>query len=299
MILPTVRQLECLVAVAQSLNFRRAAEACYITQPALSAQIQLLEGVLGLKLFERDRRRVLPTAVGAALAEQARGILAALRDMTEASASFKEPLSGTLRLGVIPTVAPYLLPRAIQRVHRKCPRLRLLLREDQTARLVEQIHAGTLDLALLALEADLEGLELLPLLVDPFVFAAPRDHPLAGRKRVSEADLLDQDVLLLDDGHCLRDQALAICDRAGAREMDDFRASSLGTLVQMVAGGVGVTLLPRMSLEVEAGPGRRLQIIPFDAKGPKRTIGLAWRPSSCRKTEFRLLGEIMKEVFRS
>ena len=289
--LPSVRQLECLVAVARTLSFRRAAEACYITQPALSAQIQQLENLLGLKLFERDRKRVIATAAGELLASRASAILADLRDLTEAAHSFKDPLSTTLKLGVIPTIAPYVLPRALKEVHRRFPRLELFLRETQTSRCLELLSDGSLDLALLALEADLGDVETLPLYFDPFVLAVPPEHRLAGRKRVSEKDLLEESVLLLEDGHCLRDQTLSICDRAGACELGDFRASSLTTLVQMVAGGVAVTLLPEMSLPVEAGPDRRIEVIPFAAKGPGRTVGLIWRPSSLREPEFRLLGE--------
>jgi len=296
--IPTVRQLQCLVAVAEALNFRQAAEACFITQPALSAQIQQLESLLGVRLFERDRRKVLPTAAGAAMAHKARDVLAELRDLAEAASAFKDPLSGRLRLGVIPTVAPYVLPRALREVHRRYPALQLLLKEAQTARLVELVGDGTLDLALVALEADLGDLETLALFEDPFVLAVPTDHRLARRKRVTEKDLEQEEVLLLDDGHCLREQAFSICDRAGACELGDFRASSLTTLVQMVSGGVGVTLLPRMSTRVEAGPERPLKLVPFGPKGPSRTIGLAWRASSIRKPEFRLLAEAIQDGLR-
>jgi len=292
--LPSVRQLECLAAVAEKLNFRRAAEACYITQPALSAQIQQLEALLGLKLFERDRRRVLPTAAGTQMAKKARGILAELHDLTEAAANHKEPLTGTLRLGVIPTVAPYVLPRALSEVHRRHPRLRLLLREGQTQELLELLQDGSLDLVLLALEADLGDAETLALFEDRFLLAVPPEHCLARRKRVSEKDLHAEEVLLLEDGHCLRDQALSICNSAGACELGDFRASSLTTLVEMVSGGVGVTLLPELALKAEGGREGRLALIPFGKASPSRTIGLAWRPSSIRKTEFRLLGEAIK-----
>ena len=292
--LPTIRQLECLVAVEEALNFRKAAGACHITQPALSAQIQQLERLLGVQLFERDRRRVLPTAAGAALAQKAREILAELGELSEAAGSFKQPLSGTLRLGVIPTVAPYVLPRALRDVHERYPDLRLLLREGHTAHLMEQLNEGALDLALLALEADLGEAETVPLFKDAFVLAVPFGHRLASRKRVSEKDLREEEVLLLDDGHCLRDQALSICDGAGACELGDFRASSLTTLVQMVSGGAGVTLLPEISLSVEVMPERRITTVPFGAQKPFRTIGLAWRPSSIRKAEFQLLGEVIR-----
>jgi len=294
--LPSVRQLECLVAVAATLNFRRAAEACFITQPALSAQIKQLETQLGLELFERNRRRVLPTPAGTALAEKARRILAELGDLTEAATSFKEPLTGTLRLGVIPTVAPYLLPRALRDVSRRHPRLRLLLHEGQTEELTRLLDEGSLDLLLLALDAPLGQVATLPLFSDPFLLAVPHGHRLASRKRVSERDLVGELVLLLDDGHCLRDQALSICGAAGASELGDFRASSLTTLVQMVSGGVGVTLLPRMSAAVEGLPERKLTLLPFGAKKPARTIGLAWRPTSIRAGEFRELGRLLADA---
>lgn len=292
--LPTVRQLECLVAVARTLNFRRAAESCYITQPALSAQIRQLESSLGLRLFERNRRRVLPTPAGSALAEKARRILADLQDLTDAASGFKSPLSGTIRLGVIPTVAPYVLPKAMGEVDRLYPDLRLWLKEEPTARLLDSLSKGDIDVALLALEADLGDVETLPLFEDAFVLAVPDQHRLARRKRVSEKDLQAEDVLLLDDGHCLRDQALGICRAAGARELGDFRASSLTTLVQMVVGGVGITLLPSVAIEVEATPERALSLIPMGSKPPSRTIGLVWRKSSMRSKEFEMLGEAIQ-----
>ena len=199
--LPSIRQLECLVAVIDSLSFRKAAEACYITQPALSAQIQQLESLLGVKLFERNRRKVLPTAAGVAMGEKARAILADVQELTAAADSFKKPLSGTLRLGVIPTVAPYILPQAFKEVHRRYPDLRLLLREAQTGVLVEAANEGALDVLLVALEADLNGLETIALLEDPFFLAVPDGHSLANRKQVTEKDLRDEELLLLDDGH--------------------------------------------------------------------------------------------------
>ena len=297
--LPSVRQLECLVAVAETLNFRRAAEACYITQPALSAQIQQLERSLGMQLFERDRRSVLPTPCGSALAERAEAILADLRDFAEGASAFRNPLSGVLKLGLIPTVAPYVLPRALTAVRRGYPDLRLLLREEQTERLIDQLLCGELDVLLMALEVELHGMETLPLFHDPFLLAVPAAHALAARKRVSGKDLHGEQVLLLDDGHCLRDQALAVCDVSGATEFGDFRASSLTTLLQMVAGGLGVTLIPELAVKAEAGSGRALKVLPFGARGPGRTIGLVWRPSSIRKSEYGLLGDaILKGLGR-
>jgi len=291
---PSLRQLECFVAVAEQLSFRRAAGACFVTQPALSLQIQQLEARLGTRLFERDRRRVLITPAGLELLPRARAALSEVDAMVGAAQELHDPLSGTLRLGVIPTVAPYVLPAAIGALRRRSPKLRLYLREDPTARLVEQVQQGKLDLALLALEAELGTLERLPLYRDPFVLAVPAGHGLAGRKTVREQELEGEDVLLLEDGHCLRDQALSICDRVGARELGDFRATSLNTLVRMVAGGTGVTLLPTMALTVELRPQDGVVTVPFAAR-QARTIGLVWRPSTPRRAAFELVGEVFAQ----
>ncbi len=295
MTLPTPRQLECLVAVAETRHFGRAAKACFISQPALSHQIQQLEGLLGLTLFERDRRHVLPTEAGQALAERAATLLGELRDFADSASAFSEPLTGTLRLGVIPTVAPYALPSLLGQVQARHPHLRIFLREGQTEELVQRLLRAELDLLLLALEADLGGARTMALASDPFLLALPKGHRLAHRKRVREADLEGEALLLLDDGHCLRDQALSFCNAAGALELDNFRASSLSTLVQMVVGGVGVTLLPRLAARVEASPDRGLDLVPFSSKGPGRTLGLAWRGGALRAREFSLLGEEIRE----
>jgi LysR family transcriptional regulator, hydrogen peroxide-inducible genes activator len=284
---PSVRQLEYAVAVADHRSFRRAAAASGITQPALSAQIAQLERDLGAQIFERDRRRVLVTPAGEEVLGHARRILGALDDLVDGAGSHREPLTGTVRLGVIPTVAPYLLPAGLPAVRARHPRLKLILREDQTARLLAELDAGRIDAALLALPVpgDLAAIELYR---EEFLLAAPDGHPLLGRRRVRQDDLDGETTLLLEDGHCLRDQALAVCQAAGAREAAELRATSLPTLVQMVAGGLGVTLLPESAAAVLAGRRggvglRRL------AEHPGRSIGLVWRMSSARGPEFGLL----------
>jgi len=291
---PSLRQLECAVAVADRLSFRRAAEDCSISQPALSLQIRQLETVLATRLFERDKRRVLLTAAGEALIPHARAALVAVDAFVDAARTLGDPLSGTLRLGVIPTVAPYVLPAAIAALRRRFPRLRLLLREDRTARLVARVQEGKLDLALLALEADLGNLETLALYSDPFALVVPADHALAERKLARAQDLAEEDVLLLEDGHCFRDQALSLCQRGGARELDDFRATSLNTLVRMVASGTGVTLLPAMSVATEVRPQDRLVTLPLERRA-SRTIGLAWRRSTPRRETFERIAEVLAE----
>src|SRR5262245_6804512 len=295
-ILPTVRQLEYAVAVADALHFGRAARACAISQPALSAQIRALEELLGLRLFERSRRGVRVTRAGAAVIERSRELLRGLGELVQTARASGEPLAGPLHFGVIPTVAPYLLPRWPPRVRAAWPRLQLYLHEDRTARLVAALVEGRLDLLLLALPLRRPDLETLAIFDEPFALALPRGHPLArSRAPVRETALEQEPVLLLDDGHCLRDQALAVCRQAGAREAEDVRAASLSTLVQMVAGGLGVTLLPSSALATEAR-GRAVVVRPFRAPAPGRTVGLAWRRSSPRGREFRELGAFLREL---
>lgn len=295
--MPSVRQLECLVALAKTLNFRQAAELCHITQPALSAQIQHLEANLGLSLFERDRRRVLPTEAGIAMTKRARGILNELRELNVAAGQFSKSMEGTLRLGVIPTIAPYLLPHALGAVRTEFPNLRLLIREGQTAVLLKQLEEGELDLLLLALDVELGNVTTKPLFMDPFVLAVPSDHPLASQESVREEDLALEELMLLEDGHCLRDQTLNLCHSAGACELGDFQASSLSTIVQMVAGGVGITLLPAMSIKVESLMHSNVATIRFADKPPSRSVGLAWRSSSVRGADFELLGALIAREY--
>lgn len=288
---PTLRQLEYLVALAEHLHFRRAAEACHVTQPALSSQIQALEDALGVQLVERGGRRVLLSDAGRAVVGQARAILDATDRLLDTARAAREPLSGPLRLGVIPTIAPYMLPRVLPGLRARHPRLELFLREEFTHVLVERLAAGELDVLLVALPIG-GDVETLPLFEDAFHYAVPADHRLAGRTRVDEGDLAGEEVLLLEDGHCFRDQALALCGKAGAHEATRMRATSLGTLAQMVAGGLGTTLLPDLSLDVEARTDG-LRVIPFDDPRPHRSIGLAWRRGSGRGAEARELGEAL------
>lgn len=273
-----MRQLQYVVAVADTLGFRRAAERCGVSQPTLSAQIQHLEDVLGVKLFERDRSGVLLTAAGQEVVMRARRVLVETEDLLAVATRARDPFAGTFRVGVIPTIAPYFLPEVTQVLAKNYPKLRLVFREEKTEDTVRDLWAGTLDAGLVALEADLGDLEQAEVMRDPFVVALPKAHPLAKKKKIAQADLDDEDVLLLEDGHCLRSQALAVCSKAGAHEMD-LRATSLATLVQMVAGSKAVTLLPDLALSVE-NRRAQLEIRPFVSPAPFRTIGLVWRPRS-------------------
>ena len=295
----SVRQLECLVAVADALHFGRAARQLAITQPALSAQVRQAEELLGVQLFERGRRRVLETPAGTRVVAQARAALREIDACGEVAQAARRPLVGPLRLGVIPTVAPYLLPGRLPAVRRAHRELQLVLREEKTDELVRGLQQGQLELLLLALPVEAE-LATLPLYEEPFVFVAGRGHPLArGRGPLRESQLSQSDVLLLEDGHCLRDQALAVCDRAGAREATGLRATSLGTLVQMVANGLGSTLLPELALPVLLRPDLGMVTRRFRAPAPSRSIGLAWRPGSPRRAEFEQLGALLVPPRRS
>jgi LysR family hydrogen peroxide-inducible transcriptional activator len=289
----TLRQLQYLLAVAEDRSFRRAAEACHVSQPSLSQQVADAERALGVRLFERDRRRVLVTAAGERLLARARRVLVEADDLVEAATRLSDPLSGTVRVGVIPTVGPYLLPRAAPAVRRALPKLAVVWEEDKTAPLVRRVSAGELDAALLAREADLGDLVQAELASDPFVLAAPPEHPLARRAGpVHTADLQGERVLLLDDGHCLRDQALEVCAKGRAEELG-FRATSLSTLVQMVASGAGVTLLPRLAVEAEGGRAR-LRIRPFARPAPGRTLVLAWRRGAAVEPALRAVAEAIR-----
>jgi LysR family transcriptional regulator, hydrogen peroxide-inducible genes activator len=289
---PSIRQLECLVAVAETGSFRGAATSLGISQPALSAQVQAAEHVLGIQVFERDRRSVLVTPAGEDVVGRAREALVAVDAVGDAARRRGEPLVGALRLGVIPTIAPYWLPALLPEVHRRFPRLELILREDQTARLIAQLSAGQLEVALLALPVT-GDFTTAAVAEEGFLAAAPRGAALIKRGKLTESDLDDQTVLLLEDGHCLRDQALAVCNRAGAVISMEVRATSLPTLVQMVAGGLGVTLLPEAAAATLLQRHGPVGSAEFVKPVPGRTLGLAWRTSSGRLREFRALAEAL------
>jgi LysR family transcriptional regulator, hydrogen peroxide-inducible genes activator len=293
---PTIRQLEYAVAVADAGHFGRAAAACGVSQPGLSTQLRQLEDQLGVRIFERTSRRVVLTPAGARVVAAARDVLMRCDDLAEVASAAREPLAGVIRLGVIPTVGPYLLPRALPRVRKEYPKLRLVLREEQTDRLVAALRDGKLDAILVALPLAEVDLEAQPLFREPFLVAMPAGHRLARRGAhgtLREADLAGEDVLLLEDGHCLRAQALQVCQRAGAREPGRLHATSLGTLVQMVANGLGITLVPASAAAVEIRPDAGLALKAFAPPAPAREIGLAWRKASARGAEFRLLGDAL------
>ncbi len=274
----SLRQLQYIVAVADELGFHRAAEKLHVSQPTLSAQIQQVESVLGVQLFERDRRRVLVTRDGAEIVTRARRVLVEVDDLLAVATRVRDPFAGVFRFGVIPTIAPYLLPDLTPALVKAYPQLRLVFREEKTEDVVRALAEGRLDAGLVALEADLGEHTSAEILRDPFVVAMAKHHPLAKHKRIPLALLDGESVLLLDDGHCFRTQALALCTKAGAKE-NDFRATSLATLVQIVAAGEGITLLPKLAINVE-NRRAQLEVRPIAPPVPSRTIALIWRPGS-------------------
>jgi LysR family transcriptional regulator, hydrogen peroxide-inducible genes activator len=296
--LPTLRQLAYLVELSERLNFRVAAEAQFVTQSTLSAGIKELETVLGVQLVERDKRHVRLSAVGEDVAARARDLLAAARDLVEAARSATRPLSGPLRLGAIPTIAPYLLPSVLPALRRAYGELKLYLREDLTARLLERLREGGLDLALIALPFDTGDLYVQELFEDEFSFVARQTDPAVREKSVALRRVDAGDVLLLEEGHCLRDHAIAACGpRRGSWE-SRVEATSLATLIQMVEGGLGVTLLPGITLDAGILKGTGLVARPFSAPAPSRTLALVARRTSPRRRDADLLAEFLIEQRR-
>ncbi len=292
----TLRQLQYAVAVAEELNFRKAAERCFVSQPSLSAQIAELERVLGIQLFERSRRGVFTTPAGERIIPMARAILVSSHDLVDTVDQHVDPFEGVLQLGVIPTIAPYLLPDLDPAIRKAFPNVTLRWTEAKTEDLVEMSIAGELDAALVALEADLGGLETAAIGVDNFVLAAPADHILGHKDTsVQASQLLDHDVLLLAEGHCFRDQALDLCAVSGATE-HAFKATSLTTLVQMAASTGSVTVVPEMAVEVE---NRRSSLVVrrFRQPRPSRTIGFAWRKGSPKSDAMRELTKVAEDAY--
>ena len=288
---PTLRQLRHLVALADHGHFGRAAAAAAVTQSTLSASIKELETVLEAALVDRTRRRVVLTPLGRQTVERARRILVDTEALVLAAQSEREPLTGTLRMGVIPTIGPYLLPAVLPGLRRSYRGLQLYLVEDLTPRLLEQLHGGQLDVVLLALPYDCGNVESSPLFDDRFVLALHPGHPLAKERRIDPERLRSEEVLLLKDGHCLRDHALSVCHLADRRRTEAFEATSLPTLVQMVDNGLGITALPELAIDAGLLRGTSLVTRALAAEEPGRKIALVWRRGTGRHEEFRLLAK--------
>lgn len=297
---PSLAQLRAFAAVAEHLHFREAAAEIGMSQPALSGAVSALEEALGVQLLERTTRRVLLSPAGERVAARARTVLEAVGDLMEEAEAARAPFTGVLRLGVIPTVAPYLLPTVLRLVHDTYPDLELQVHEEQTGSLLDGLQQGRLDLLLLAVPLGAPTVTELPLFDEDFVLVAPTDHWLGGCGDIPREALKDMDLLLLDEGHCLRDQALDICREAGREEGAPVTTSAAGlsTLVQLVAGGLGVTLLPRTALRVETARNDQLTTGYFADPAPSRRIALAMRSGAARQGEFEEFAAALREEMK-
>jgi len=294
--LPSLQQLRFFIAVAEQHHFGRAAAACGVTQSTLSTGVQELEARLGVALIERSRRGVVLTAIGEAVLERARRLLADAEDLAALAQSGREPMTQLLRLGVIPTIGPYLVPAIMRDLGKTFPKLQLYLREEQTAPLLAQLAEGKLDLVLLALPYATAEFETMALGSDPIEAVMPKNHPLANRKTIPADALAGEKLLLMEDGHCLRSHALEACRLTRAGRNENLQGTSLRTVVQMAAGGLGVTLVPRLALAQELPADGTLVARPLDKDAPPRVIALAWRRGAARREEFRRFGTYIKDV---
>lgn len=298
--LPTLRQLHYLKLLNEHKSFVAAAEAAFVSQPALSSGIAELEKALGVRLIDRSRGQVIMTAIGEDILRRAEDILARTEDLVEAAKGANSPLAGRFRLGVIPTIAPFLLPQALVKLRQEFPQLRLFLREDQTSRLIASLKSGSLDAAVIALPYDLSGLDHAFICKDEILAVMPKDHPLSHADQVEPDALKSTELILLEDGHCLRDHALAACqwNAPGAAEVNQslnggFAATSLNTLVQMVDAGLGVSLLPGMAVQSGLTDRSSVAVRPLHSDHAYRDIVVIWRAGSSRTAEARLLAGVI------
>jgi LysR family hydrogen peroxide-inducible transcriptional activator len=290
-----LKDLRYLVALADERHFGRAATRCFVSQPTLSAQLKKLESYLGVQLIERQPNRVTLTEAGEQIVARARRILEASDEVLALARTHRDPLAGKLRMALLPTIGPYLLPRVAREIHKALPRLELQLYEYQTVPMLEKLSAGQVDLGILALPVDMEGLEARQLYKEPFELALPAQHRLAKKKEVKVEDLKGETLLLLEDGHCLRDQALEVCTGIGVHEKQDFRATSLETLRQMVATGAGVTLLPELASRSAYGASRDVVLRPFVEPQPVRYVGAIWRKTTARRPAIDAVGDLIEK----
>ncbi len=288
------RALQYFVKLAEMKHFSKAAEACFVSQPTLSTQIRKLEEELGVSLVERAPRKIMLTPIGEDIAHRARHVLRDIEHIKDAARGSKDPESGTIKLGIFPTLAPYLLPHVIPVIRRRYPELRLQLAEEKTEDILNMLDQGRLDAGLLALPVEEHGLEVEILFEEPFVMAMPASHPLCDKQSISLHDLEGEELLLLEEGHCLREHALAVCELAGAHERVDFHATSMETLRQMVASNAGVTLMPVLAVKPPIPSTDNIVLRPFNSPTPSRTIALVWRSSSPLGGFLRKLADSLK-----
>ena len=291
-----LKDLKYLVALADTGHFGKAAERTFVSQPTLSAQLKKLEDYLGVKLVERQPKNVQLTEVGKQVVVRARRMLDESDEIIALARNNTDPFAGKLKMGLIPTIGPYLLPRVMQKLRKALPHLGLMLYEHQTEALLKRLRDGEIDLGILALPIAQEGLESRTLYEEAFTLAVPNQHPLSAKTTVKLQDLKGQTLLLLEDGHCLRDQALEVCSRIDVKEAEDFRATSLETLRQMVIAGLGVTLLPETAVESPFGSQRGLCIRHFAKPAPSRTVGAVWRKTSTRSAAIAAVCDVLENV---
>ncbi len=285
-----LRDLRYLVAVADFHSFIQAADHCFISQPTLSTQIKKLEDNLGVRIFERTHKKVLPTELGEQIITSARRILLEIDAIQQIASNAQDPLSGDFRLGAIPTLSTYIFPGLVPKIKQALPKLRLILIEEKTDILITQLREGQLDAAIMALPVHDNYLDSKTLFEDEFFLAVAGDHPLAKQKKITHRDLFQQQLLLLDEGHCLRGQALEFCQIDHAEDHQDVRATGLETLRQMVKAGTGITFMPKIAIHE---PEEGVRYIRFEEPVPKRTIGLCWRKTSAKKILLDMLSEFM------
>ena len=288
-----LRDLKYLVAVAEHRHFGRAAEACHVSQPTLSTQIRKLEEFLGVTLIERNNRQVLLTPVGERIIAQAAQVLREADELVKMAQQARDPYGGQFRLGIIPTVAPYLLPRILPLIREHFPGLEIQLVEAQTSVITRDLRAGQLDAIILALPVEEDGVVSVPLYTEPFYVAVSPQHPFFGRNSIAAEELEEAEVLLLEDGHCLRDQALDVCKSSGAVENTNFSATSIETLRHMVCANIGITLMPELAMD-EGNPG--IRYLPFEGTPPHRTIGMVWRTTTTRTELLAKLSKLLQGV---
>jgi LysR family hydrogen peroxide-inducible transcriptional activator len=285
-----IRDYEYIIAVAKLGNFGAAAKACNVSQPALSMQIKKLEDILGVQIFERKGKSFLVSDVGKQIIAKAEDIIRKNSELREIAKQAKDPYSGTIKLGAFPTLAPYYLPKIMPGLGKKFPKITFLLREEKTPELIKKLENGELDIALLAIPTGVENMQEIAVFDDEFLVALPTNHPLAKRKILKRTDIADEKILLLEDGHCLRNQALEYCEIMGAHEMHDFRATSMETLREMVASGLGITFIP----EIAAVPRKNIVYIKLERPAPSRKIGLVFRNTHARSKVFKELAELLR-----
>lgn len=292
----TLRELEYLVALAKYRHFGKAAEACLVSQPTLSAQIKKLEDELGVALVERDSRGVILTSYGHETAARARHILLEVQQLKESAQQNQNPEAGTIRLGVFPTLGPYLLPHVVPQIRKRYPDLELLLIEEKSGGLMSRLRDGEIDTAILALPVNDNQLRAEFLFEERFLLAVPKSHPFARRASLPVGELMHHDLMLLEEGHCLRDQALEVCSFSGAGERSSFRATSLETLRQMVSAEVGITLLPALATLNQGALSDNIRLLNFSDSSPSRQIAMCWRKSSAREALFLALAELFRGI---